>query len=301
LRFTQKSQFSPLTSLQVKLIVIQRPRREVCLVGPEKNSYLSHLRGVEAMFVIAAVEDKLRILPEQFDRSPADVLIEQIELKYANKVLPEVGLCISFYDFVHIGDPYIYPAEGACHQVVKFRLVVFRPFAGEIITGKILSSSREGVRVTLGFFDDILIPHFLLQQPSLYKAATNTWVWNYDSEDENSTFSMDRGEEVRFKVRTISFVTVTNTVKERRTSVQSETRSPRLVTSAAAGTAGAAGAAGGAGTVGGGAGQDSAPEQLTRRRSSSIAEAESKGGEPAAMQIVASVQEDGLGLVSWWR
>jgi DNA-directed RNA polymerase subunit E'/Rpb7 len=37
-------------------------------------------------------------------------------------VLPEVGLCIAFYDYLEVGDPYVYPAEGASHQLVKFRL-----------------------------------------------------------------------------------------------------------------------------------------------------------------------------------
>jgi len=38
------------------------------------------------------------------------------------KILVDVGLCICFYDFVEVGDPYIYPAEGAAHQLVKFRI-----------------------------------------------------------------------------------------------------------------------------------------------------------------------------------
>ena len=269
------------------------------------------------MFVLTVLSDKLRILPEQLDRDPGEVLVEQIELKYANKVLPDVGLCISFYDFMRVEEPYVYPAAGACHQIVTFRLVVFRPFAGEVITGKILSSSREGVRVTLGFFDDILIPHFLLQQPASFDSAKNTWFWNYDTEaaadGEGGAFSMDRGEEVRFKVRTLSFVTVTNTVKERRTSVQSETRPPQR--GAAAGGVGGAGAGGGGaggGGGGGGGGDAGLPEPGTRRRASSsvgliegrdagFGSGAGSGGEPAAMQIVASVQEDGLGLASWWR
>lgn len=47
----------------------------------------------------------------------------------------DCGLCICFYDLLKAGDPIVYPAEGCCHQAVTFRLVVFRPFVGEIITG----------------------------------------------------------------------------------------------------------------------------------------------------------------------
>lgn len=250
------------------------------------------------MFIIAAIEDKLRILPDQFDCSPHDALIEQIELKYTNKVLLDVGLCVSFYDFLHIGDPYVYPAEGACHQKVRFRMVVFRPFAGEIITGRILSSSREGVIVSLGFFEDILIPHYLLQQPASYDPMKNQWVWNYDADSD--AFSMDKGEEVRFKVKTINFTTITNTVKERRTSIVSETRDLKRLTGAPGSSSG---------SISGMADQ-SLSEPLTRRRaSSSVGINDPKGvpgsstekPDPPAMQLIATVQEDGLGLLSWWR
>ena len=60
------------------------------------------------------------------------VLLDQIDIKFSNKVILEVGLCISLFDSQEIGDPYVYPAEGSAHQRVKFRIVVFRPFAGEV-------------------------------------------------------------------------------------------------------------------------------------------------------------------------
>ena len=96
---------------------------------------------------------------------------------YAVQVLIDVGLCIAFYDIIEVGDPYIYPAEGSAHQKVKFRLgilkcgmrfgklviyglnfnvgsyffffyclVVFRPFIGEVLTGKVLSCREDGIR-----------------------------------------------------------------------------------------------------------------------------------------------------------
>jgi DNA-directed RNA polymerase subunit E'/Rpb7 len=64
---------------------------------------------------------------------------------------------------------------------VTFRILVFRPFKGEIIQGTILYADLEGIRgkiqrrrlcyssldiVTLDFFDDIWIPKALLQPDS---------------------------------------------------------------------------------------------------------------------------------------
>jgi len=45
---------------------------------------------------------------------------------------------------------------------VTFRLIVFRPFKGEILTGRISSSTPAGIKVRLDFFEDILIPGYLL-------------------------------------------------------------------------------------------------------------------------------------------
>lgn len=76
-------------------------------------------------------------------------MLDQIDIKFANKVILEVGLCISLFDFQEIGDPYVYPAEGSAHQRVKFRMIVFRPFAGEVhlIRDSIYCSNRQIVTI----------------------------------------------------------------------------------------------------------------------------------------------------------
>ncbi|CAG2111296.1 unnamed protein product, partial [Medioppia subpectinata] len=83
-----------------------------------------------------------------------------------------------------------------------FRFVVFRPFIGEVIVGKIRSCSRDGVLVSLGFFDDILIPPHYLQDNSIFDEKEQLWYWEYES---NKLF-MDIGEKVRFKVKEEVFV-----------------------------------------------------------------------------------------------
>lgn len=120
------------------------------------------------------------------------VLKEQIEIKFANRILLNVGLCITFYDFISIGDPYLYPGEGSAMQIVKFRMVVFRPFVGEIMTGKLVGSSKEGLKISVEFFEDILIPAALLQAPCVYNPLDSLWTWKYDDND----FIMDIGQEV---------------------------------------------------------------------------------------------------------
>lgn len=68
------------------------------------------------MFVLTRISDVIPIAPNLFDEDYQKVLIEEIDRKYANKVITDVGLCISVYDFVNIGDAYIHPSDGTSHS-----------------------------------------------------------------------------------------------------------------------------------------------------------------------------------------
>jgi DNA-directed RNA polymerase III subunit RPC8 len=41
-------------------------------------------------------------------------------------------------------------------------MIVFRPFKGEIMMGKIASGTEHGIKIAVEFFNDILIPPGLL-------------------------------------------------------------------------------------------------------------------------------------------
>ncbi|XP_036326870.1 DNA-directed RNA polymerase III subunit RPC8 isoform X3 [Rhagoletis pomonella] len=135
------------------------------------------------MFVLAELKDTIRIAPDQFHLKLVEAIRDEINRKLANKVLLNLGLCIALKDIVSLKDSIILPGDGASHTEVLFRYIVFRPTIGSILTGKIRSCSREGVHVTLGFFDDILIPPSALQHPSRFEEAEQAWVWEYPLED----------------------------------------------------------------------------------------------------------------------
>lgn len=55
--------------------------------------------------------------------------------------------------------------------------------------------------VSLGFFDDILIPSTALQHPSRYEEAEQAWVWEYPLEDGgHHDLFMDINNPIKFKV-----------------------------------------------------------------------------------------------------
>jgi DNA-directed RNA polymerase III subunit RPC8 len=147
---------------------------------------------------------------------------------------------------------------------------VFKPFIGEVITGRVTHISKEGMKISIEFFDDISISGAQLQHPSDYNAVKNQWTWTYDDGENQTPFVTEVGDEIRFKVRSVSFTSVTQTVKGVTATTTSE--------SSAAET-----------------GQG----HLVRRRSSSIGLG-SEQDAPAAMQITGSTNDFGLGVTSWW-
>ncbi|GFF38393.1 hypothetical protein IFM46972_05534 [Aspergillus udagawae] len=149
------------------------------------------------------------ISPEDFSKYSAVAIEDNINEKYANKVIQKIGLCIGFYDLLESSDGLIGHGTGLVNVNVKFRLIVFRPFKGEILLGKISSATQQGIKIGVEFFNDILIPPDLLLDgarllwevhvgsPGNSDIADQVWVWE---NEDGSTFYFDIGEIVRFRV-----------------------------------------------------------------------------------------------------
>lgn len=114
------------------------------------------------MFVLSKFTDIVKLSPDTFSIATATALTSTINAKFSNKVVQDVGLCICLYDILHSSDGIVQAGDGCAYVTVEFRLVVFRPFMGEVLTGKIANCTETGIKVTLGFFDDIFIPQHLL-------------------------------------------------------------------------------------------------------------------------------------------
>mmetsp|Transcript_34082 Transcript_34082/g.64208 ORF Transcript_34082/g.64208 Transcript_34082/m.64208 type:complete len:208 (+) Transcript_34082:260-883(+) len=154
------------------------------------------------MFVISTLSDShVRVLPENLAKPRVEALKDALEAIYVDTVFPSLGLCISLYEILSVEGGTVYQLDGAATFSVEFSLVMFRPFVGEILTGKLIKCNKQGLRLSLGFFDDILVPEHALQEPSVFDSKENLWVWTVD---DNEAF-MDLGEEVRFRVSALQF------------------------------------------------------------------------------------------------
>ena len=98
------------------------------------------------MFILTKMKSVVRLDPNTFERELPDALSEALTEKLANKVLKDVGLVIALWDILSIGDSFLFPGDGASHTRVEFRILVFRPFMEEVLTGKVIAIiSRKDV------------------------------------------------------------------------------------------------------------------------------------------------------------
>mmetsp|Transcript_361 Transcript_361/g.259 ORF Transcript_361/g.259 Transcript_361/m.259 type:complete len:237 (+) Transcript_361:86-796(+) len=164
------------------------------------------------MFTLVLIDDDIPICPSDFRYEYKAELKRQIQKKYVDRVIPNVGLCIEFYDFVKIKDAHIYPGDGkmACgeaHFKVEFRLIIFKPFVDEWLVGSITSSFQSGLKVSLGFFEEVIIPCSNLRTHYTFDAVRRTWVWQYRNQETRETinFFYEDHELIRFRVASVKF------------------------------------------------------------------------------------------------
>ncbi|KAL1927233.1 hypothetical protein VTP01DRAFT_3862 [Rhizomucor pusillus] len=208
------------------------------------------------MFILTEVEDTVKIEPKSFSKTDNEAIQDVLNYKFANKVIPDVGLCICVHDILHATPGIILHLDGCSYVKAKFRLVVFKPFVGEVLTGRVKSCTPAGVKVTLGFFDDIHIPAGALQIGSEFDPAEQLWVWNYEGEK----LFMDIDEPIRFRVLREVFTDKTPTA-----------------------------------SMAANAGRRQSAANLT-----AVNDLQANSAKIPPYSLTCTIQEDGLGLLSWW-
>jgi len=157
------------------------------------------------MFVVSDLYDVVRVEPDKLTgKSIYDALRQALNNKFVNKVLLNCGLFIKVMDFLPQSaetDFHILPGDGAVHKKVYFRAIVFRPFINEIIEGRVRSMSPEGVKISLEFFDDIIVQGMRLPHPSHWDGVKGCWIWEYGADNgESHNLLLEVGDRVRFRV-----------------------------------------------------------------------------------------------------
>ncbi|WVN89358.1 uncharacterized protein L203_104581 [Cryptococcus depauperatus CBS 7841] len=169
------------------------------------------------MFVLVAVRDTVPVAPKTFNIPAATTIRDAVNKKYANKLIADRGLALSAFDILTAEDGKVTWGNGLMYYKVSFRLMLFAPFVGEVIVGRVLSTTKSYVRVSLGFFQDIFIVPSLLPPNSAYDTQQKAFFW-VSSDDEvlmtqeqllNTVVAerlyIDSGEPIRFRVDSIDW------------------------------------------------------------------------------------------------
>jgi DNA-directed RNA polymerase III subunit RPC8 len=148
--------------------------------------------------------DVVQIHPSEFNKPSTRAIEDYINAKYADKVIHKVGLCVGFHSLISASEGLIGHGTGIVNVNVDFRLVVFRPFKGEIIPGTITHSSVAGIFMSMGFFEDIVAPPEFLFDDTKWERdedGNQLFIWRADNgEGGFNEFFFDRAEKCMMRV-----------------------------------------------------------------------------------------------------
>ncbi|KAI9067924.1 polymerase III polypeptide H [Trametes sanguinea] len=167
------------------------------------------------MFQLSIIKDTVAVHPSQFGLPPQQAVTNELNKKYANRVLHDVGLCICVFDLSEVGEGRVRYGDGCLWYKVVFRMVVFRPFPSEVLLARVKSSDEDGIRLSVGFFDDIYVPLVYLPEPTAFDSKERAHFWLPGAESTSAhelldspltdRMYIDAGDVVRVRVESDEF------------------------------------------------------------------------------------------------
>lgn len=157
------------------------------------------------MFKLVTIKDTILVPAHLFGAKRLTALEHMVNKRFSDRVIGGHGLCIGLWDFIRVGEDHLVVQSGECSTECTFRLVVFCPFPGEVVYGRISGSHKGGMFVEMGFFDGVHIDKGLLPRPSDFDEKENVWIWRPEigegeEEGAGQTLYMDATNECVFRV-----------------------------------------------------------------------------------------------------
>ncbi|KAI0009483.1 RNA polymerase III subunit Rpc25-domain-containing protein [Xylariaceae sp. FL0662B] len=134
------------------------------------------------MFILTKIADLVQIAPAQFEKHSRIAIEDNINAKYSNRVIQKIGLCICMYDLLWASEGLIGHGTGFVNVNVEFRMIVFRPFKGETMFGRITSADKDGIHIRTDFFEDIIVPYKELPDNTEFDHNEGLWTWIVDEQ-----------------------------------------------------------------------------------------------------------------------
>ncbi|TKY46503.1 DNA-directed RNA polymerase III subunit rpc8 [Spatholobus suberectus] len=102
--------------------------------------------AIGSMFYLSRIEHKLPFPPSRLVLPIREAIHMELEKLFLDKLIANLGLCISISDIRSINGGFIFLGDGAPTYTVVFNLIMFHPFVEEIITTRLLSFDVDGLR-----------------------------------------------------------------------------------------------------------------------------------------------------------
>lgn len=67
------------------------------------------------MFSLAVLRENVRLTPSKLRHDYIQAIVLALNQKYCNRVIINVGLCVSVFDVMEAGDPYVHPGEASAY------------------------------------------------------------------------------------------------------------------------------------------------------------------------------------------
>lgn len=148
--------------------------------------------------------DVVQIHPTDFHKPSIRSIEDFVNAKYADKVIHKIGLCVGFHSLISASEGLIGHGTGIVNVNVDFRLIVFRPFKGEIIRATITQSTTSGIALSVDFYEDLVVPpETLFDNTTWEQDDSGTWayVWRADDGDGGfNEFFFDNAESCMLRI-----------------------------------------------------------------------------------------------------
>lgn len=123
-------------------------------------------------------------------------LLEEVHAEYVGKVLHGSGIVLAILSLVSFGGGTIHQgSDGSALYSTDFTALVFAPEKGDVAIATIVHSDRDGIRLSIGFFHDIFVPADGLQDPSHFHAQDSVWCWYPESTGTDTPKAEDAAAE----------------------------------------------------------------------------------------------------------
>ncbi|MFX0084520.1 MAG: DNA-directed RNA polymerase [Candidatus Hodarchaeota archaeon] len=105
------------------------------------------------MYYLTRIRETIRVPPNRFGDSIADVILEISRTKNETTIGSDVGMVVAVLSINEISPGRIVPGDGATFHDVEYEAITFRPLDDEVSEGEVVETTKFGFFMRMGCTD----------------------------------------------------------------------------------------------------------------------------------------------------